>query len=59
MAQSVSSLPLDRSDPGSRPVRAVNFFAWTVGKVVKFIREVKLPDGSHLFGGLKVVKGAV
>jgi hypothetical protein len=27
-------------------------YAWTVGKVVKFIREVKLPDGSHLLGGL-------
>ncbi len=26
--------------------------AWTVGKVVKFIREVQLPDGSHLLGGL-------
>jgi ribonuclease HI len=26
--------------------------AWTVGKVVKFIREVKLPDGSHLLGDL-------
>jgi hypothetical protein len=26
--------------------------AWTVGKVVKFIREVKLPDGAHLLGDL-------
>jgi hypothetical protein len=49
--------------------------AWTVGKVVnvKVIWEAKLPDGSHLLGGLvdqealastknsrsKVVKGAV